>query len=40
MRNISLQDFLDSLKKVRRSVTPQSLDFFDRWNREFGDITV
>ncbi|KAG0422351.1 hypothetical protein HPB47_001816 [Ixodes persulcatus] len=40
MRNITLQDFLDSLKKVRRSVTPQSLDFFDRWNREFGDITV
>lgn len=40
MRNMSLEDFMDSLKKVRRSVTQQSLVFFDKWNQEFGDITV
>lgn len=37
---MSLEDFMDSLKKVRRSVTQQSLVFFDKWNQEFGDITV
>ncbi|XP_077494538.1 spastin-like isoform X6 [Amblyomma americanum] len=40
MRNITLEDFMTSLKKVRRSVPLQSLEFYDRWNQEFGDITV
>ncbi|XP_064490254.1 spastin-like [Ornithodoros turicata] len=40
MRNISLQDFVDSLKKVRRSVTSHSLEAFEKWNRDFGDVTV
>ncbi|XP_077528723.1 spastin isoform X2 [Haemaphysalis longicornis] len=40
MRNITVEDFITSLKKVRCSVTSQSLEFYARWNQEFGDITV
>ncbi|KAL1414176.1 hypothetical protein MTO96_007657 [Rhipicephalus appendiculatus] len=40
MRNITLEDFMTSLKKVRCSVSSQSLEFYERWNQEFGDITV
>lgn len=40
MRNITLEDFMMSLKKVRCSVSSQSLEFYERWNQEFGDITV
>lgn len=40
MRNITVEDFVTSLKKVRCSVTSQSLEFYARWNQEFGDITV
>ncbi|XP_051561298.1 spastin-like isoform X3 [Myxocyprinus asiaticus] len=40
MRNIRFSDFVDSLKRIKRSVSPQTLDQYVRWNREYGDTTV
>ena len=37
VRPISFQDFEKSLKKVRQSVTLDSLSFYERWNEEYGD---
>ncbi|KAM6220408.1 spastin isoform 3-T3 [Rhynchocyon petersi] len=40
MRNIRLSDFTESLKKIKRSVSPQTLEAYTRWNKDFGDTTV
>ncbi|XP_037663455.1 spastin isoform X4 [Choloepus didactylus] len=40
MRNIQLSDFTESLKKIKRSVSPQTLEAYIRWNKDFGDTTV
>ncbi|XP_064411853.1 spastin [Latimeria chalumnae] len=40
MRNIRLSDFIESLKKIKHSVSPQTLAAYIRWNREYGDTTV
>lgn len=40
MRNIRLSDFTESLKKIKRSVSPQTLEAYMRWNKDFGDTTV
>ncbi|XP_036290709.1 spastin isoform X2 [Pipistrellus kuhlii] len=40
MRNIRLSDFTESLKKIKRSVGPQTLEAYIRWNKVFGDTTV
>ncbi|GAB6024464.1 hypothetical protein CHUAL_009623 [Chamberlinius hualienensis] len=40
VRNICFQDFVESLKRIRRSVTSQSLAAYEKWNREFGDVTT
>lgn len=40
MRNIRYSDFIDSLKRIKRSVSPQTLDLYVRWNRDYGDTTV
>ncbi|XP_066516941.1 spastin isoform X1 [Hoplias malabaricus] len=39
MRNICFSDFVNSLKKIKKSVSPQTLDQYVRWNREYGDTT-
>ncbi|XP_067261358.1 spastin isoform X5 [Chanodichthys erythropterus] len=39
MRDIRFSDFVDSLKRIKRSVSPQTLDQYVRWNREYGDTT-
>lgn len=39
VRCIMLTDFLDSLKRIRRSVPPETLEKYVKWNREYGDIT-
>lgn len=39
MRDIRISDFLESLKRIKRSVSPQTLDQYVRWNREYGDTT-
>ncbi|XP_048842968.1 spastin-like isoform X2 [Brienomyrus brachyistius] len=40
VRNIRFNDFIESLKKIKRSVAPQTLDLYVRWNREYGDTTA
>nr|XP_033792415.1 spastin isoform X2 [Geotrypetes seraphini] len=40
MRNLRLSDFMESLKKIKRSVSPQTLEAYIRWNKDFGDTTV
>ncbi|XP_028580012.2 spastin isoform X5 [Podarcis muralis] len=40
MRNIKLSDFTESLKKIKRSLSPQTLEAYMRWNKDFGDTTV
>lgn len=40
MRNIRLSDFTESLKKIKRSLSPQTLEAYIRWNKDYGDTTV
>ncbi|XP_043095868.1 LOW QUALITY PROTEIN: spastin [Puntigrus tetrazona] len=40
MRDICFNDFVDSLKRIKRSVSPQTLDQYVRWNRQYGDTTA
>ncbi|XP_075059658.1 spastin isoform X1 [Mixophyes fleayi] len=40
MRNIKYADFLNSLKKIKCSVSASTLESYIRWNKEFGDTTV
>ncbi|XP_077342256.1 spastin isoform X1 [Lithobates pipiens] len=40
MRNIKYSDFLNSLKKIKCSVSSNTLESYIRWNTEFGDTTV
>ncbi|XP_030355248.1 spastin isoform X4 [Strigops habroptila] len=40
MRNIKLSDFTESLKKIKRSLSPRTLEAYIRWNKDFGDTTV
>jgi len=40
MRNINVSDFMDSLKKVRKSVSQRTLKSYEDWNAEYGDMTV
>ncbi|KAH8417985.1 hypothetical protein KR222_009797 [Zaprionus bogoriensis] len=40
MRPITEQDFHNSLKRIRRSVAPQSLNSYEKWSQDYGDITI
>lgn len=40
VRNISYRDFLESLKRIRRSVSPGSLVQYETWNRDYGDVSL
>lgn len=40
VRNICFRDFVESLKKIKRSVSPQTLELYVRWNRDYGDTTA
>jgi len=40
VRGIKMADFLDSLKKIRRSVNAESLNKFVEWNNQYGDMNV
>ncbi|KAK3510865.1 hypothetical protein QTP70_022827 [Hemibagrus guttatus] len=40
VRNIRFSDFSESLKKIKKSVSPQTLEQYARWNREYGDTTA
>ncbi|XP_053984566.1 spastin isoform X3 [Hylaeus anthracinus] len=40
VRNITMQDFRDSLKRIRRSVSPSSLAAYEKWSFEYGDVSL
>ncbi|XP_055695620.1 spastin isoform X2 [Lutzomyia longipalpis] len=40
VRSITEQDFMNSLKRIRRSVAPQSLTAYEKWSQDFGDVTM
>ncbi|XP_063773887.1 spastin isoform X2 [Pseudophryne corroboree] len=40
MRNIKYSDFLNSLKKIKCSVSSSTLESYIQWNKDFGDTTV
>lgn len=35
-----MQDFRDSLKRIRRSVSPASLAAYEKWSFEYGDVSL
>ncbi|XP_029284147.1 LOW QUALITY PROTEIN: spastin-like [Cottoperca gobio] len=40
VRNICFRDFVASLHKIKRSVGPQTLQLYVRWNRDYGDTAA
>lgn len=40
MRNIKMKDFEDSLKRIKPSVSPTTLDMYSKWNQDYGDTTA
>ncbi|KAI3352700.1 hypothetical protein L3Q82_020159 [Scortum barcoo] len=40
VRNICFRDFVASLKKIKSSVGPQTLELYVRWNRDYGDTAA
>lgn len=40
MRNIQMKDFEDSLKRIKPSVSPATLNMYTKWNKDFGDTTA
>lgn len=40
VRDITFQDFVDSLKKIRRSVSPGSLAAYEKWKQEYADVSL
>lgn len=39
MRQIGLKDFIKSTERVRKSLSPECLAYFEKWNLGFGDIS-
>lgn len=39
VRNIQKKDFEDSLKRIKPTVSPATLDMYAKWNKEFGDTS-
>ncbi|XP_042211352.1 spastin-like isoform X2 [Homarus americanus] len=40
VRGITLTDFKESLKKIRRSVPQSTISTYEKWNAEYGDIST
>ncbi|XP_077994193.1 spastin-like isoform X2 [Glandiceps talaboti] len=40
VRDIQLRDFEDSLRRIRRSVPSHTLNAYDDWNQQYGDMGV
>ncbi|XP_060943105.1 spastin [Limanda limanda] len=40
VRNIKIKDFEDSLKRIKPSVSPSTLNMYIEWNKDFGDTTA
>lgn len=40
MRNIKMKDFEDSLKRIKPSASPTTLNMYTKWNQDYGDTTA
>ena len=40
IRAITMHDFVASLKRIRHSVSSLSLTQLEKWNREYGDVSL
>ncbi|KAJ8309166.1 hypothetical protein KUTeg_014040 [Tegillarca granosa] len=40
VRDIKMQDFMESFKRIRKSVPLETLDRYEQWNREYGALGV
>ncbi|KAL0270014.1 UNVERIFIED_CONTAM: hypothetical protein PYX00_007561 [Menopon gallinae] len=40
LRNITIEDFKNSLKRIRSSLSPSSIVAYINWNKEYGDVSV
>ncbi|KAL5284506.1 SPAST family protein [Megaselia abdita] len=40
VRSMNESDFYNSLKRIRRSVASHSLNSYEKWSQEYGDITM
>jgi len=40
LRNIDLSDFTESLRRIRSSVPTSTIQQYEKWNSEFGDVTL
>ncbi|GAB0100438.1 Spastin [Sergentomyia squamirostris] len=40
VRSITEKDFMNSLKRIRKSVAPQSLTAYEKWSQDFGEVTI
>ena len=38
LRNINLRDFQESLKRIRKTVSENSLKAYEKWCKEYADI--
>lgn len=40
VRQITFQDFVQSLNRIRRSVSPSNLAMYEKWNQQYGDVSL
>lgn len=40
MRSFNIKDFEESLRKIRKSVANNTLEAYEKWNQEFGDLSL
>ncbi|XP_038140078.1 spastin isoform X1 [Cyprinodon tularosa] len=40
MRNIKMKDFEESLKRIKPSVSPATLNMYSKWNKDYGDTSA
>lgn len=40
LRCITIDDFMNSLKRIRRSVAPNSLNAYEKWSQDYADLTL
>ena len=40
MRSINISDFEESLRRIRKSVANNTLEAYEKWNQEFGDLSL
>lgn len=40
VRSLTMNDFLESLKRIRKSVSPHSLVAYEKWSLQYGDVSL